>query len=57
VCSYRKEDTDNIINDKDGGYEHVTEYIPIAQPNSGTLARIDAIEPSTVAGDCAFSPT
>jgi hypothetical protein len=43
--------TDNIINEKNGGYEHVTEYIPIAQPNAGTLAKLDELEPSTVIGD------
>lgn len=44
-------ETDNIVNEKNGGYEHVSEYIPIGQPNAGTLAKLDALEPSSVAGD------
>jgi hypothetical protein len=44
-------DTDNIINKNNGGYEHVTEYIPIAQPNYGTLAQLDELEPSDIIGD------
>ena len=43
--------TNNVINQQNGGYEHVTEYIPIAQPNSGTLAKLTTLKPSTVAGD------
>ena len=43
--------TDNIINDKNGGYENVEDYIPIGQPNSGTLAKLDALQPSDVTGD------
>jgi len=29
----------------------VEEYIPIAQPNAGTLAKLDALEASSVTGD------
>jgi hypothetical protein len=43
--------TDNVINAKNGGYEHVSEYIPIAQPNASTLAKLDELEPSETAGD------
>ncbi|KAI0757611.1 SPOC like C-terminal domain-containing protein [Daedaleopsis nitida] len=43
--------TDNIINKQTDGYEHVIEYIPIAQPNAGTLGKLAALEPSTIAGD------
>ncbi|KZT42746.1 SPOC domain-like protein [Sistotremastrum suecicum HHB10207 ss-3] len=45
------EGTRNLVSDRNGGYENVTEYIPIAQPNAGTLAKISAIEPSSIAGD------
>jgi ATP-dependent DNA helicase 2 subunit 2 len=44
-------DTDNIINKNNGGYQHVTEYIPIAQPNYATLAQLDELEPSDIIGD------
>lgn len=39
------------MHNESGGYETVTEYIPIAQPNASTLAKINALEPSTVTGD------
>ncbi|KAH7926187.1 SPOC domain-like protein [Leucogyrophana mollusca] len=51
VILFGSEETDNIISEKSGGYEHVCEYIPVAQPNSGTLAKLDALKPSEVAGD------
>ena len=62
----RREETNNIIHDKNGGYDNVNEYIPIAQPNASTLSKIDALEPSEVSGDrlclsisslkCIFTP-
>ncbi|KAH7908209.1 SPOC like C-terminal domain-containing protein [Hygrophoropsis aurantiaca] len=51
VILFGSEETDNIISEKSGGYEHVSEYIPIAQPNAGTLAKLDALKPSEVSGD------
>ncbi|EJF58779.1 SPOC domain-like protein [Dichomitus squalens LYAD-421 SS1] len=51
VILFGSEETNNMINDANGGYEHVAEYIPIAQPNSATLAKLAALEPSTVSGD------
>ncbi|OCH84687.1 ku80-like protein [Obba rivulosa] len=51
VILFGTDDTDNIVNEKNGGYEHVTEYIPIAQPDAGTLAKISAIQPSETTGD------
>ncbi|KAI8983219.1 SPOC domain-like protein [Trametes punicea] len=51
VILFGSEETNNIINDENGGYEHVSEYIPIAQPNATTLAKLQALEPSTVTGD------
>ncbi|RDB29054.1 ATP-dependent DNA helicase II subunit 2 [Hypsizygus marmoreus] len=51
VIVFGSENTDNIINEKNGGYENVSEYIPVGQPNARTLAKIDALEPSSVCGD------
>lgn len=48
-------DTNNIINEQNGGYDHVSEYIPIGQPNAGTLAQIDALQPSSTCGDRMFT--
>ncbi len=50
------QDTDNIVNQKNGGYENVSEYIHIAQPNAATLAKLDRLEPSETTGDreCIF---
>jgi hypothetical protein len=44
-------ETKNIVNSANGGYDNVLEYIPIAQPNANTIAKLDALEPSTVSGD------
>ena len=44
-------ETKNIINAENGGYENVLEYIPIAQANASTLAKIDALQPSATSGD------
>lgn len=49
--SYTNLETDNVINEKNGGYDNVKEFIPIAQPGSGTLAKLDTLRPSTVTGD------
>ncbi|CCL99640.1 uncharacterized protein FIBRA_01660 [Fibroporia radiculosa] len=43
--------TENIINKKNGGYENVLEFIPIAQPNAGTLAKLATLQPSETIGD------
>ncbi|GBE78688.1 ATP-dependent DNA helicase II subunit 2 [Sparassis crispa] len=51
VILFGSEETDNMINEKNGGYENVSEYIPIAQPNAGTLAKLAALRPSEVIGD------
>ncbi|KAF9457458.1 SPOC like C-terminal domain-containing protein [Collybia nuda] len=51
VILFGSEETSNIINEKNGGYDHVSEYIPISQPNAGTLSKIDALRPSEVSGD------
>ncbi|KAK0465650.1 SPOC domain-like protein [Armillaria novae-zelandiae] len=48
---FRSQDTDNIVNQKNGGYENVTEYIHIAQPSAATLAKLDRLEPSETTGD------
>jgi ATP-dependent DNA helicase 2 subunit 2 len=46
-----REETDNIVNRTDGGYDRVTEYLSIAQPNADTLAKLAALQPSNVSGD------
>ncbi|KAG2160210.1 SPOC domain-like protein [Suillus bovinus] len=51
VILFGSEETENIIHEKNGGYQHVLEYIPIAQPNSATLAKLDALQPSEYSGD------
>ncbi|THG94528.1 hypothetical protein EW026_g6962 [Hermanssonia centrifuga] len=49
ICSHFQ--TENIVHSKDGGYDHVYEYIPIAQPTAATLAKLSGLEPSTDVGD------
>ena len=44
-------ETSNTINEKHGGYENVSEFIPIGQPNASTLAKLDTLQPSDIAGD------
>lgn len=44
-------ETDNIVNKVDGGYDHVTEFIPIAQPTADTLAKLTTLQASNVSGD------
>ncbi|KAK0232849.1 SPOC domain-like protein [Armillaria fumosa] len=51
VIVFGSEDTDNIVNQMNGGYENVSEYIHIAQPNAVTLAKLDRLEPSETTGD------
>ncbi|KAF9480417.1 SPOC domain-like protein [Pholiota conissans] len=51
VIVFGSEHTRNIVNAANGGYDNVLEYIPIAQPNSNTITKIDALEPSSVSGD------
>ncbi|KIJ21356.1 hypothetical protein PAXINDRAFT_123034 [Paxillus involutus ATCC 200175] len=51
VVIFGSEETDNIINGKNGGYDHVAEYIQIGQPNAGTLAKLDELRASETAGD------
>ncbi|KAF8171709.1 SPOC like C-terminal domain-containing protein [Mycena galopus ATCC 62051] len=52
VIVFGSRKTRNILNTKvRGGYEDVLEYIPIGQPNAGTLAKLDALKPSNNPGD------
>lgn len=52
VIVYGADKTRNILNKRmKDGYERVLEYIPIAQPNAATLAKLDALEPSDEGGD------
>ncbi|KAJ7171774.1 SPOC domain-like protein [Mycena crocata] len=52
VVVFGSDKTRNILNKRmKEGYERVEEYIPIAQPNAATLAKLDALQPSDEAGD------
>ncbi|KAI0638826.1 SPOC domain-like protein [Trametes polyzona] len=51
IILFGSEETSNVLNEAHGGYEHVSEYVPIAHPNASTLAKLQALEPSTVSGD------
>ncbi|KAF8807166.1 SPOC domain-like protein [Phlegmacium glaucopus] len=51
VVLFGSKETKNIINTENGGYENVLEYIPIAQPNASTIAKIDALQASATSGD------
>ncbi|KAJ3774869.1 SPOC domain-like protein [Lentinula raphanica] len=51
VITFGTEETDNQINTQHGGYESVTEYIPIGTPSAATLRKLDELEPSEVFGD------
>ncbi|KAG8902590.1 ATP-dependent DNA helicase II subunit 2 [Tulasnella sp. 403] len=43
--------TKNTVNTQHGGYDHVTEYIPIGQPTAHTLDLVSAIGPGAFEGD------
>jgi hypothetical protein len=49
-------ETKNVVNDANDGYDHILEYIPIGKPNAQTLAKLDALEPSTITGDRMYAP-
>lgn len=51
IGNYFLPDTQNLVNESNGGYEHVTEFIPIGQPNAQTMNKIKSIKPSTAVGD------
>ncbi|KAF9229802.1 ku80-like protein [Gyrodon lividus] len=51
VIIFGSDETDNIINEKNGGYDNVSEYIQIGQPNTDTLAKLDELRASETAGD------
>ncbi|KAF8575921.1 ku80-like protein [Ramaria rubella] len=51
VILFGTEDTQNAVNEANGGYENVTEYIPIGQPNAQTMTKIKSLKPSTAIGD------
>ncbi|KAI0307520.1 SPOC domain-like protein [Multifurca ochricompacta] len=56
VILFGTDETNNIINRKDGGYDHVTEFLQIGQPNADTLAKLASLRASTsnVPGDVAI---
>ena len=45
------QETKNLVNAREGGYDHVYEYLPIAQPNAATLAKMNELQASTGVGD------
>ncbi|KAL4064741.1 SPOC like C-terminal domain-containing protein [Scleroderma yunnanense] len=51
VIVFGSDITVNVVNERHGGYEHIEEYIPIATPNAGTLAKLDELRPSETSGD------
>ncbi|THH30384.1 hypothetical protein EUX98_g3795 [Antrodiella citrinella] len=51
VILFGSEETENMIHDRDGGYDHVKEFIPICHPNAGTLAKLSTLKASTQTGD------
>ncbi|KAG9011776.1 ATP-dependent DNA helicase II subunit 2, partial [Tulasnella sp. 427] len=51
VILFGTKKTRNCINEANGGYDHVMEYIPIAQPTQHTMDMISAIKPNKVQGD------
>ena len=40
-----------MVHDKDDGYEHVYEYIPIGTPTAETISKLSAIKPGDDHGD------
>ncbi|EJD55401.1 SPOC domain-like protein [Auricularia subglabra TFB-10046 SS5] len=48
-------ETGNIVNEAHGGYDHVIEFIEIAQPNATTLAKLSEISSTVIEDDDAFS--
>lgn len=48
-------ETNNIVNKKDGGYDHVYDFIPIGTPSAATIAKINSIQPAEEIGDCTCS--
>ena len=44
--SYSALETNNPVNKREGGYENVSEYIPVEQPNSSTIAKLDELRAS-----------
>ncbi|KAI0344219.1 SPOC domain-like protein [Trametopsis cervina] len=51
VILFGTEETNNIVNMKDGGYDHVSEYIPIGTPSVDTIAKLSEIMPGDTCGD------
>ena len=45
------EETKNLVNERDGGYDNVLEYISIGQPNAGTLNKLSELKESSEIGD------
>jgi len=46
-----RKETVNVVNRADGGYDNVSELIPIAQPTADTLTKLASLQASDVTGD------
>ncbi|KAI4519217.1 ku80-like protein [Schizophyllum commune Loenen D] len=46
VIIFGCDETNNPVNKREGGYENVSEYIPVEQPNSSTIAKLDELRAS-----------
>uniref|UniRef100_D8QKI4 ATP-dependent DNA helicase II subunit 2 n=1 Tax=Schizophyllum commune (strain H4-8 / FGSC 9210) TaxID=578458 RepID=D8QKI4_SCHCM len=46
VIIFGCDETNNPVNEREGGYENVSEYIPVEQPNSSTIAKLDELRAS-----------
>ncbi|TFK47939.1 SPOC domain-like protein [Heliocybe sulcata] len=51
VILFGAQETKNMINEKSGGYDHVMNYVDIAMPDAGTLAKLSELSPSEEIGD------
>ncbi|KAI9512304.1 SPOC domain-like protein [Russula earlei] len=51
VVLFGTEETDNVVNRTDGGYDNISEFLPIAQPSADTLSKLATLQPSNVSGD------
>lgn len=49
-------DTENFVNQEQGGYDHVSEFIPIGKPDASTLAKLSTLQPSETSGDRELGP-
>ncbi|KAI0089844.1 SPOC like C-terminal domain-containing protein [Irpex rosettiformis] len=51
VILFGTKETRNMVHEKDGGYDHVSEYIPVGTPSSETISKLSEIKPGDDHGD------